>query len=762
MGAIQYTTLDLETLQQIEDISDYKAKVYNAAMLYAAAGYYVIPVVKNGKGIPPKKHNVNYGHAARNKKTIEKWYNPDTGVFAGWNIGIATGRHDGVFVMDVDKHGEDNGFDTLDRILDEEGEVMPSGPVQLTPNGGKHYLFGWQKDAASSTGKIGPGVDTRGGLVDACKGHIVVFPSTIKGIQYEWESGGPLPTIPMWLMVSLGKVWHQPTRGTGRGNEAVTDADLEDNVPLGQVTRMLTAVNPDEVTYDEWLKLGMAIKSQHPDEGLDIWDEWSSHGERYKPDECKIRWDGFADDGTVRMATLFYFAKQHGHALEPTDKKPNRLGMVTERMNEYHAVVVTGNKFRILREMGGEIEKMTDPFQLLTRADFKALYENDTICTNPEKGKFVSVADIWMADPNRREYSKGMGMYPDGAPEGYYNTWNGFDVEPVEGNCSLFKAHILNMICNGDEDLNMYVLDWCADLFQHPSDPKGTAIVLRGQEGTGKGTFADTIGMMCSPHYTHLTDEAHLTGQFNSHMSNSLIVFADEITWGGNRQTAGKLKGLVTEKYLMLERKGIDAISQRNMVHVIVASNSDWVVPAGANSRRWLVLDVSIENRSNEKYFKPIYKELSNGGTEAFLYEMLNRKIECALTLAPETEALEEQRSMVTGQEDNIMRWWIRILVSGKMVCDDLDEADNVGWPKQVSKVDFYDEYEEYCDRKKINAIPSNPFFKKMVKFGFVNLKKRVPGGRMTVYTVPAHKTAVRKVEMLTGLKLETIDYEKV
>ena len=184
-----------------------------------------------------------------------------------------------------------------------------------------------------------------------------------------------------------------------------------------------------------------------------------------------------------------------------------------------------------------------------------------------------------------------------------FNTWNGFSVEPIKGDCSLLLQHIRDVICCGDDALYEWVMDWSADCVQFPGDIKGTAIVMRGKEGTGKGTFANTLGRLFGPHYVHLIDHNHLMGNFNAHLIEAIVVFADEITWGGNVKNQGKLKGLVTEQQLTGERKGIDAIQYRNFAHVIIASNAEWVIPAGANSRRWLVLDVDDGRANDRAYF---------------------------------------------------------------------------------------------------------------------------------------------------------------
>jgi len=754
--------LDLTLIHQLDAIEDYNWKLYKAAIMYVKLGYRILPIVKNGKAIPPKKYNLAYAHATNKLKVVETWFDPLDGKFAGWNLGIATGREQGVFVVDVDNHGEIDGFVTLAQILEDEKEIMPLGPIQSTPNEGEHFVYQWQEDAVSSTEKIGPGIDTRGGTEDACKGHIVVWPSVIDGKSYKWKMGGPVPFVPDWVMNRLGVSWStrpKQKESGGRGNENVEDSDIEEQVPLEQVERMLNNINPDDLGYDEWVQIGMAIRSQHPIEGLDVWDGWSSHGERYKEGECALRWEGFSEFGPVRIATLFWHAQKAGYTHKPTDKKPNKFAMVVERINEDHCMVVTGNKIRILREnVQTTDDKMSTPYHLLSRQDFCTLTENDRILIDPEKMKYLTVSSIWLADQARRTFPNGLGMFPEGEPEGYYNTWKGFAIDPVPGDCDMFKDHILKIVCKGNDFIYEYVLDWCADLFQNPEDPKGVAIVMRGTEGVGKGTFANTIGLMCAPHYTHLIDENHLTGQFNSHLSDSVFVFADEITWGGNVKSAGKLKGLVTERQMLLERKGIDAVIQRNLVHMMIASNSQWVIPAGVDSRRWLVLDVARDRKSDYEYFDAVQTELESGGKEAFLFEMMNRKITNNLREAPNTEALIEQRIMSVTQEDTQLRWWRSVLRREVMQSEDLKDVNNVGWPRFVKKSDIYDEYEEWCLHRRIHAKADNPFFKEMLRYGMRSKKISHLGQRMRAFEVPGLPAAVDYINVLFGLPEEKED----
>lgn len=72
---------------------------------------------------------------------------------------------------------------------------------------------------------------------------------------------------------------------------------------------LLSAIPPD-CGYDEWLKVGMALKHEGAD--LSVWDDWSSHGLKYKHGECAKKWKSF-NRHDVTGGTLFHIAMEHGY-----------------------------------------------------------------------------------------------------------------------------------------------------------------------------------------------------------------------------------------------------------------------------------------------------------------------------------------------------------------------------------------------------------------------------------------------------------------
>ena len=85
--------LSLEKVKKIDSHKSQAWKVYLAALEYTSLGWYVLPITRNEKSLPKKSegHSINYNHAAKSKKVIEKWFNPETGKFKGYGIPYRAG-----------------------------------------------------------------------------------------------------------------------------------------------------------------------------------------------------------------------------------------------------------------------------------------------------------------------------------------------------------------------------------------------------------------------------------------------------------------------------------------------------------------------------------------------------------------------------------------------------------------------------------------------------------------------------------------------
>ena len=79
-----------------------------------------------------------------------------------------------------------------------------------------------------------------------------------------------------------------------------------------EILRALDRIDPNELSYTEWIKIGMALKN----EGFECsdWENWSRKDIRFKEGECAYKWKGFnAIRKKVTKRSLFWYARQFGY-----------------------------------------------------------------------------------------------------------------------------------------------------------------------------------------------------------------------------------------------------------------------------------------------------------------------------------------------------------------------------------------------------------------------------------------------------------------
>jgi hypothetical protein len=278
------------------------------------------------------------------------------------------------------------------------------------------------------------------------------------------------------------------------------------------------------------------------------------------------------------------------------------------------------------------------------------------------------------------------------------------------------------VICAGDETVYQYVLAWLAHAVQCPDRLPEVALALRGGRGAGKGIFARTFGELFGQHYLQIANTKHLTGHFNAHLQDAIVLFADEAFWAGDKAGESVLKMLVTEPVIAIERKGQDVFQAKNMLHIIIASNHEWVVPAGMDERRFCVIDVSNERQQDHSYFARLLDEMRTGGSAAMLYDLLNYSIRINLRDVPRTEALAEQKVLSMRAEE---KWLLDRLMAGRWSDTDVE------WESEVLKERVHGSYSTALQNARFSRASMQTelgIFLKKVFPGLTMKRRRVNG----------------------------------
>ena len=174
-----------------------------------------------------------------------------------------------------------------------------------------------------------------------------------------------------------------------------------------------------------------------------------------------------------------------------------------------------------------------------------------------------------------------------------------------------FLLHIYNIICNSNQELYQYVIQWISYVLQRPGTKAGTCIIIIGEQGCGKNLFTDTLCNII-PEYSssNINEIQDLTGKFNGLLENKMLIVLNELQNHGEAKYVNfdKLKAIITETSTRIELKFQEKREAETVCNFIMLSNNSNPVYIPEDDRRYVVLKASSEMKNNAEYFTPLFE----------------------------------------------------------------------------------------------------------------------------------------------------------
>lgn len=650
-----------------------------AALAYARDGWAVLPL----KGKKPLTQH-GYKDASKDPVQITQWWTQSPGA----NIGLVTGTGSGRLVLDIDVKNGHRGDESL-RELEAQYGGLPITRESRTASGGWHYLFLMPAQCIKSRKGVRDGIDL---LAEGS--YFVAPPSIIDGTAYQWVNDSEVAACPEWI----ANLRHAKEHGESK--------------PEARMEQLIRELFPDgRESNGYWV-----TRCPYHDDGDPSFSITLETGTF----RC------FACQAEGPMVHLYARVKgvSEAEAQDILDPPPDYI----IRLNQRHAVVTLDGKEVILTEKY-DWQGLYSGVAFSSPSDLTLKYENER--TRLGK-KDVSIAEAWRQHPRRRQYERVIFEPGDVQAPGSFNLWRGFAVAPQEGDCSLYLTHLFENICNRDQRLYEYVVAWMADIVQRPRSKPGVAIVLRGRQGTGKSMACEEFGKLFGIHFVSVAQAKQVLGRFNAHLKHALVVLAEEAFWAGDKEAEGVIKDLITGHQMRIEPKGKDIFTVNNYLRLLVCSNHEWVIPAGMEERRFLVLDVADRQCQNRSYFGDLLKAMVSGGREALLHFLLHHDLSgIDVGRAPHTNALQENKIHSLSV---VERFLFEALETGR-VCGHHEE-----WRLSIACRELQTAYIEYACRAGQSRRSSQTELGKALRRLFGDVRKRQAmssQGRINVWDLP-------------------------
>lgn len=336
----------------------------------------------------------------------------------------------------------------------------------------------------------------------------------------------------------------------------------------------------------------------------------------------------------------------------------------------------------------------------LKPADLPVLLAGHFVAVADGKGgtKHVPAATWWVQCPSKQEFD--CVIYD---PEGKQavqagqslNLWEGFAVRPVKGCWRRMRRHLWLVICGRDRHAFKYLVRWLAHVVQHPGTNPEVMVVLRSDlEGVGKSSIGQWLLRIFGAHGLEVADYKRVFGDFNDGLDAKSFVLLEEPAFPGDHQAAAVLRATLTAQTVRINPKNYPSYDVPHRLHFMMTTNGAWAVPAGAEARRFLMLDA--RQKMDRAYFDALWAEAEGGGIAAMLHDLLRLDLyHFNVRDVPATAALVEQQRR---SADDVSKWIADAIVTGEIVPG--SPGGGFGTPQTTAAL--HGAYRIWCEAQRI------------------------------------------------------------
>lgn len=449
---------------------------------------------------------------------------PQVGVYV-MPAGSESGR---LAALDFDDH---DGTTPWDQMRDAAIRVAATArrfglnawPVRSGGGHGIHLFFRWDKgQLASDVRKLLATILAAEGYRDGTKGvangEIEIFP---KQDRIAEDGYGALIALPFArestplneLMVPIDPpvTWISSTPVARRETEEEKE-EFFGTVDAESVSAALKAIGNTNLDYEQWIKVGLAIKSALGDAGKALFLEWSALSSKNDARITERKWNSF-QPSRIGVGTIYRMAREKGWQGLPNEAPPFsdiwlalRFAAENEGALRYTAQWSRWNvwcgaywkadntlrAFDMVREMLQKVAVVANKKRSAI-ASAKAVSAVTTLVRADRR--IAATVDQWDKDP-----------WLLGTPAGTVDLRSGnmtensrgdyitkvTNAEPAFESTSTLWLDYLHRVTNNDQDLIDYLQCVCGYLLTG-SVREEALFFLHGPGGNGKGTFVGTI-----------------------------------------------------------------------------------------------------------------------------------------------------------------------------------------------------------------------------------------------------------------------------
>ena len=308
---------------------------------------------------------------------------------------------------------------------------------------------------------------------------------------------------------------------------------------------------------------------------------------------------------------------------------------------------------------------------------------------------------------------------------GVINTYRGFNHlistvnesyhEEFEDFYNNYFLKLLFNLSEQNEEYARWVLQFFAQMIQHPEQRVRRAIVLIGNQGDGKNALLDTFARVLGEDLFNTSSKAKdYFGDIASAHFNKILVNLDESQKSGNLDLEGMIKEFVTKATINVRQMYKDTFTADNYARLIVTTNKSTALPIdfASGDRRFVIFRThnpygSVSSDAYLQFWRKYIDVINSEWFPALMYEKL---------MSVDISDWNQNKEIITKQyEDtremcgNSVDWFFDDKC--KEIYDMASNKSNDGIGKIVSS-ELYSMYKEWCEDNGVGKPISSKYFK--------------------------------------------------
>lgn len=213
--------------------------------------------------------------------------------------------------------------------------------------------------------------------------------------------------------------------------------------------------------------------------------------------------------------------------------------------------------------------------------------------------------------PSHTDYKQ---IIPNGS-NGLYNKYHALLYQPQQGEHPAWNVLIDHI---GGEQREL-LWDYLTILYCHPTHTLPVLCLASKENGTGKSTFANALGLIFGQNVSLLT-QTDLNSQFNFFVTKLLAVF-EEIS--DSKKAINTIKAFSTAKSVSLNEKNEKQTNVESFLKILINTNNeaDFIRASDSDVRYWIIRVKPLE------HFDPDFDAKLRNEVPAVMWTLLNRVI---------------------------------------------------------------------------------------------------------------------------------------